>query len=171
MGLHERLDMPYCNLTQNLEKLGFWGVTSTNSSRSYSGLVDTWVDTCLHPPAHTVGLFKGFPYKCRWLAYGSFQLMHISCDDHAVPVEQAMAGSQKGDNKLLQCSQLRLRGEFQYNYKCHCITVITAVYSESSWAFPESCTANESQTGTRQAMAVDWKTKALITPPLRWFQH
>ena len=40
----------------------------------------------LHPQAHTQASFKvlGCSCNCRRLAYGSFQLTHMSHDDHAV---------------------------------------------------------------------------------------
>ena len=59
----------------------------------------------LHPPH----LVQRLPIKCRWLAYGLFQLTHMSRDDHAVEVEQAMAsqggsGIQTIQNKDNYCS-------------------------------------------------------------------
>jgi len=49
----------------------------TPGSRPYSDLVDDWAD-CLHPPAHTRVLFNGCLCNSTRLAYGLFQLMHIT---------------------------------------------------------------------------------------------
>lgn len=58
--------------------------------------MDTWADSdsaCLHLPALTQALLKVCPYNCKWLyiAYSLFQLTHMSRDDHAVQIEQAIA--------------------------------------------------------------------------------
>ena len=55
----------------------------TPGSRFYSDLLDTFL---LHPPARTQASFKalGCSYNCRQLTCGSFQLTHMSRDDHAV---------------------------------------------------------------------------------------
>ena len=53
---------------------------------------------------------------CNWLVVirarycSSFELTHMSCEDHAQSIESAMAE----DKKLLQCSQLRQHGEFRH---------------------------------------------------------
>jgi len=54
----------------------------------------------LHPPARTQASFKvlGCPYNCKRLTDGSFQLMHMSHDDHAVQLlkfKRAMAAKEK----------------------------------------------------------------------------
>ena len=45
-------------------------------------------------------------------------------------------GSQNEDKQLLQCSQFHRQGVLAC--KCQCMTVIMAVYSESSWAFQKT---------------------------------
>jgi len=47
--------------------------------------------------------------------------------------------------------------------KHQCMTVITTMWTESSWAFPESYTAGS----CARAMANN-ETKGFITPPPRW---
>jgi len=49
----------------------------TPGSRLYSDLVDDWADR-LHPPARTRVLFNGCLCNSARLAYGLFQLMHIT---------------------------------------------------------------------------------------------
>ena len=64
----------------------------TPGSRSYSDLVDTWVDSaCIHQ----LVLVQKLPVWCRWVAYNSFQTTHMTCDDHAVLDEQTMAARGK----------------------------------------------------------------------------
>ena len=46
---------------------------------------------------------------------------------------------------------------------------MTTVGSESSYAFPKSCTGNESQSG--RAMAADGTAKVLVSPLPSEFQH
>ena len=50
-------------------------------------------------------------HNCRQLTYGSFQLTHISHDDHAV---QSSHGGQNEDRTLLQRSQRCHNGEFRH---------------------------------------------------------
>ena len=48
--------------------------------------------------------------------------------------------------------------------KHQCTTAITTMWTESLWAFPESYTTGS----CAPAMADNWETKGLITPPPRW---
>jgi len=71
------------------------------------------------PFASTSSSFKaqlGCSYNCRRLTYDLFQLMHMSCDDHAVQLikfEQATA-AQNEDKTFLQCSKHCHKGEFRH---------------------------------------------------------
>ena len=75
-------------------------------SSSYSVLMDTWTDF-LHPLVCTQASFSGYLYI--WLAYSSFQLMHVSCNHNAVRVEQAMVARRK--TKRYYGTHFCLRGE------------------------------------------------------------
>ena len=66
----------------------------------------------------------------------------------------------------IQHSQLRQHGEFRHVSASE-RSVITAVWSESSCAFPKNGTATGSRWSAR-AMATNGETKALISPPPRW---
>ena len=107
---------------------------------------------CLHPPTRIQALFKGC---CRKLAYGSFQLIHMSHDDHAVHVEWTIAARWK--TKTYYSTHNFATG-WILAPKCQFTMVIT---TEFSWAFPESYTTNSS----RIRCPSDRKTKA---PPPRW---
>ena len=65
----------------------------------------------------------------------------------------------------MQHSQLRQHGEFRHVSVSE-RSVITAVWSESSCAFPKNGTATGSRWSAR-AMATNGETKALISPPPR----
>ena len=51
--------------------------------------------------------------------------------------------------------------------KHQCTTAITTIWTKSSWAFPESYTANDSSI-MRSSDGGHGETKGLITPPPRW---
>ena len=53
-------------------------------------------------------------HNCRRLTYGSFQLMHMSRDEHAVQLIKPSHGDQNEDRTLLQCSQRCHKGEFRH---------------------------------------------------------
>ena len=110
----------------------------------------------LHPPAHTQLSFKalGCSYNCMRLTCGSFELTHMSLDDHAAKMHEGKT--------LLQRSQPCHNGEFRH-------VRISArqrslSWTESSWAFPE----NDTTRSYARAMADNGETKGLITPPPRW---
>ena len=122
----------------------------TPGSRFYSAILGR---LRLHPPAHTQLSFKalGCSYNCMRLTCGSFELTHMSRDDHAVQLIGHIHGGQNEDKTLLQRCH---NGEFRH-------VSISArqrslSWTESSWAFPESDT-------TRSCARA-----RLITPPPRW---
>ena len=70
----------------------------------------------------------------------SFQLTHMPRGNHTQSI--ASNGDQKEDTTLLQHSQLSQHGEFRH---VSVTTAITAVWSESSRAFPKNGTATGSR--------------------------
>jgi len=53
----------------------------------------------LQPRARTQGWFRGCPHKVGgYVAYSSFQLTHMTRDNHTVLVEWAMAARRKSEN-------------------------------------------------------------------------
>ena len=89
----------------------------------------------------------------------SFQLTHMPHGNHAQLFARAMA-TKKEDKTLLQHSQLSQHGEF---WHVSVTTAITAVWSESSYAFPKNGTATGSRWSAR-VMAANGETKS---PPPR----
>jgi len=99
----------------------------------------------LHPPACTQASFKalGCSCNCRWLTCGSFQLTHVTWWPRcSIDQVQASHGSQNEDKILLQHSQHCHKGDLASKHQC--TTAITTMCTESSWAFPESYTADDS---------------------------
>ena len=74
-------------------------------------------------------------HNCRQLAYNSFQLPSMSRDDHAVQ----LIGPKRRQNIITTLPQ-----GWVSTRKHQYTTAITTMWTESSWAFPESYTANES---------------------------
>ena len=95
----------------------------------------------LHSPTRTQASLKA--QGCL------FQLTHMSRDDTLF--NWSSHGSQNEDKTLLQCSQRCHKGEFRHVST----TVITTVWTESSWAFPGSYTA----WSCARAMAENGETK------------
>jgi len=83
----------------------------TPGSRFYSALLGR---LRLHPPAHTQVSFKalGSSYNCMRLTCGSFELTHMSRDDHAVQLIEPWRPKQ--DKMLLQRSQRCHNGAFRH---------------------------------------------------------
>ena len=119
-----------------------------------------------HLPARTHASFKvlGCSYNCRQLTNGSFQLAHMSCDDTLF--NWSSHGSQNKDKTLLQHLQCCHKGEFRHVSISAWQWWVT-MWTESSWAFPESYTANDSwivclSNGDQR------KDKSAHYTPLRW---
>ena len=96
-----------------------------------------------HPPAQTQASFKalGCSYNCRRLTYSSFQLMHISYDDHAV---QLIKPWQPKWRQNFITTLTPLPQGWVLARKHQCTTAITTMRTEASWAFHESYTADDS---------------------------
>jgi len=97
----------------------------------------------LHPPAHTQASFTALscPYNCMRLTCGSFQLMHMSRDDHAVQLIEPWQPKQRQN---VIAAPTTLPQVWVSTRKHQCTTAITTTWTESSWAFPESYTADDS---------------------------
>jgi len=108
----------------------------------------------LHPPAHTQASFKalGCSYNCMRLTSGSFQLTHMSCDDHAVQLIELWRPKRR-QNVITALTTLP-----QATRKHQCTTAITTMWTESLWAFPESYSTGS----CARAMVDNWETKGLI---------
>ena len=92
----------------------------------------------LYPPARTQASLKGLgcSYNCRQLTYSLFQLTHMSCDDHAIQLIKPQWRPRQNISTLPQ-GWVSAR-------KHQCTTAITTMWTDSSWAFPESYTADDS---------------------------
>ena len=110
----------------------------TPGSRFYSEILDT----SLHPPARTQTSFKalGCSCNCRRLAYGSFQLTHMSRDDHAVELIKSWRPRRRQN---IITALTKLPQGWVSARKHQCTTAITTMWTKSSWAFPESYTADD----------------------------
>ena len=124
-----------------------------------------WIpwQTSLHPPAHTQASLKllGCSYNCMQLMWGSFQLKHMSRDDHAVQLIEPCRPKRRQN---IITALTTLPQGWVSPRKHPFTTAITTMWTESSWAFPESYTTGS----CARAMADNRETKGLITPPPRW---
>jgi len=134
----------------------------TPGSRSYPGLLDTLADSiCIH---QLVLKALGCSYNCRWLAYDSFQLTHVSCDDTLL--NWSSNGDQNEERTLLQRSQRCHNGEFRH--------VSISTRQRSLWCGQNlrgpflRATLLMRVGSCARAMADKGETKGLITPPSRW---
>ena len=89
-----------------------------------------------------------------------FQLTLVSRNDHAVELIEPRRPRQR-QNIITAFTTLPQGGVSARKH--HCMTATTTMWTESSWAFPESYTTGS---GAR-AMADNQETKGLITPPPR----
>ena len=69
-----------------------------------------------------------------------FQLTHVSRNDHAVELIEPRRPRQR-QNIITVFTTLPQGGVSARKH--HCTTAITTMWTESSWAFPESCTADD----------------------------
>ena len=111
-----------------------------------AGLLWPFGYLCLHPPARIQVSFKalGCSYNCRRLTHVSFQLMHMSCDDHAVQLIEPWRP--KPRQNIITMPTTLPQGWVSAS-KHQCTTVITTTWTESLSAFPESYTANRMTVG------------------------
>ena len=102
----------------------FW-IPQFLSTSLYSGIVEA----------------LGCSYNCRRLTYGLFQLTYISRDGHTVQLIEPWRPKRR-QNIITALTTLPLwwvsTRKHQYT------TAITTMWTQSSWAFPESYTADES---------------------------
>jgi len=82
----------------------------------------------------------GCSCNCRQLAYGSFQLTHMSRDDHAVQLIEPWRPRRR-QNFITVLTTLP-QGWVSAR-KHQCTTAITTKWTEFSWAFCESYTADD----------------------------
>ena len=82
----------------------------------------------------------GCSHNCRRLTYGSFQLTHMSRDYHAVQLIEPWRPKRRQNIIALTTLPQRWVSTRKHQYT----TAITTMWTESSWAFPESYTADES---------------------------
>ena len=85
----------------------------------------------------------GCSCNCRRLAYGAFQLTHMSRDDHTprCSIDQAMAAKTK-TKRYYSAHNIATRVNSACKHQC--TTAITTMRTEFSCAFPESYTADDS---------------------------
>ena len=102
----------------------------------------------------------GCSCNCRRLAYGSFQLTHMTREDHAVQLIEPWRPRRR-QNVITALTTLP-QGWVSAR-KHQCTTAITTMWAESSWAFPESYTGNDSWI-VRSSDGGNGETKGLITP-------
>jgi len=97
----------------------------------------------MHPPTHTQASFKvlGCSCNCGRLAYSSFQLTHMSHD--AYSVELIEPWQPRWRQNIITVLTTLLQGWVSAR-KHHCTTTTIMMWTESSWTFPESYTADDS---------------------------
>jgi len=83
----------------------------------------------------------GCPCNCRRLACGSFQLTHMSRDDHAVQLIEPWRPRRR-QNVITALTTLPQGWVSARRHQC--TTAITKVWTEFSWALPESYTGDDS---------------------------
>ena len=81
----------------------------------------------------------GCSHNCRRLTYGSFQLTHMSRDVHAVQLIEPWRPKQRQNISALTTLPQRWFSTRKHQYT----TAITTMWTESSWVFPESYTADD----------------------------
>ena len=115
------------------------------------------------PPFASTSSFKvlGCLCNCRQLAYSSFQLTHMSHDDHAIELIEPWRPRRRQNIITVLAT---LPQVWVYACKHQCTTAITRMWTKSLLVFFESYTAES----CAQAMADNGETKGLITPPPRW---
>ena len=113
-------------------------------------------------------LFKtlGCLYNCRRLTYGLFHLAHVTWW-HAV---QLIEPRQPKQRQNIITALIALLQGWVSAHKHQCMTAITTMWTESSWAFPESYTADNvwimcSSNGDQ------WEDKVHRTPLITWSFH
>jgi len=112
-------------------------VTSGNrtpGSRFYSDLLDTSV--CIHQLV--LKRLSKRSYNCRRLTDGSFQLTLMSRDVHAIQL--ILPWRPKRRQNIITALTTLPQG-WVSAHKHQYTTAITPMWTESSWAFPESYTA------------------------------
>ena len=138
------MDIVYC--------LGSYGLYSLYSILSFTCyqvatalLVAGSTLTFWIPPFASTSLYSsvvkalGCYCNCRRLAYGSFQLTHMSRDVHAVQLIEPWRPRRRQN---IITALTTLPQEWVSARKHQCTTVITKMWTEFSWAFPESYTAD-----------------------------
>ena len=108
----------------------------------------------------------GCSHNCKRLTYGSFQLTHMSRDDHAALFNWSLRGGQNEDRTLLQRSQHCRNGEFRHvgistrQQSLRCGQNLRGPFLRATLPMTVGSCA--------RAMADNRETKGLITPPSRW---
>jgi len=87
----------------------------------------------------------GCSHNCRQLTYGSFQLTHMSRDDHTIryAITRFEPWLPKRRQNIITVLTMLPQG-WVLTRKHQYTTAITTMWTESSWAFPESYTVNDS---------------------------
>ena len=106
----------------------------------------------------------GCLYNFMRLAYGSFQLTHMSRHDHAVQLIELWRPKRR---QYITTALTKFPKGWVSACKHQCTTAITTMWTESLWAFSESYTANDSWI-VHSSNGDQRKTKALRTPQPRW---
>ena len=133
---------------QTAEKVGFRHLSSssgnrTPGSRFYSNL---WIPQFVSTSSYSsVVQVLGCTHNCRRLTYGSFRLTHMSHDDHAAQLIEPWQPKRR-QNIITALTTLPQR--WVLTRKHQYMTAITTMCTESSWAFPDSYTADESWAAT-----------------------
>ena len=120
----------------------------------------------LHPPAHSQASVKalGRSYNCVRLTCGSFQLTHMSRDNHVVQLIESWR-PKRSQNVITALTTLP-QGRISTR-KHQCTTAITTMWTESSWAFPESYTTGS----CARAMADNDLAQTHFSPQLLDMNH
>ena len=134
----------------------------TPGSRFYT--LTFWIPPFASTSSHSsIVKALGCSCNCRRLAYGSFQLTHMTREDDAVQLIEPWRPRRR-QNVITALTTLP-QGWVSAR-KHQCTTAITKVWTEFSWAFPESYTGDDSWI-VRSSDGGNGETKGLITPQPR----
>ena len=97
--------------------------------------------TFWRPPFVCTSSYSIICNNCKRLTYSSFYLTHMSRDDHAVQLIELWRPKRR---QSIITALTTLPQGWVSTRKHQYTTAITTMWTESSWAFPESYTADES---------------------------
>ena len=103
-----------------------------------------WIPQFFSTSSYSSVQALGCSHNCRRLTYSSFQLTHMLRDDLAVQLIEPHEPWRPRRRRNIITALTTLPQRWVSRRKHQYTTAITTMWTESSWAFPESYTADES---------------------------